>query len=431
MTIWILAVVMVAIAVSAGYAQGAIMGVFSLVGIVAGVFLAMPLSPMVTPILPLFGITSTVTQSVIGPIVAFFLVGIAFKVAGKFVHRKVEYHYKYRLSDGERALWERMNRRVGASLGSIGGAIYFLMICLLVTVLGYFTTQVGASESSSTLVRFFNRMAEDVRDTRMDKVVGGLSPAPQSYYETCDLIGFLAQNRDVFKRMRMYPPLYAQGSAQYLDNDAEKSRSTALRGIADDEQYFKMLGTETDPSLILEHVNTQAVLTNAEVRAFVASLDVNDLMTYLKTGRSPKYSEEKILGQWVYNFPASLVLAKREKPNMLASDLIRYRREMEDRFDQATLYATLNNVFTIKLPSRMENTPIPGVTNSSPRSSYTGAWKKSGSGYTLDLHSRSGNRVETGPLRVEKASGRSGGSEVDRMTFSMDGKTVCFDRIPE
>jgi hypothetical protein len=431
MTIWILALVLVAATVSAGYAQGAIRAAFSLVGIVVGIFLALPLSPMVVPVLPLFGITSGWGQAVAGPIVAFVLVGIGFKVAGAFVHRKVEYHYKYRMSDGQRALWERMNRRVGAALGSVGGAIYFVLICMVISALGYFTIQVGAAESESSLLRYFTKMAEDVRDTHMDQVVGGMIPAPASYYDTSDFVGFLAQNRDVFKRIRTYPAIYAMGTAQYLESDPEKSRSSVLRSILDDNEYFKMLGTEIDPSVILNHARSQEIMTNAEARTFLQSLDTQDLMAYLKTGKSPKYADERILGVWNYDFPASLMETKREKPEMLASEMIRYTREMAGRFENATLVATLDNVISIKLPARMENTAIPGVSNAPPRVSYTGRWRRSGASYTLELHGRGGARVETSPAVIQKVTGGRSRTEMDRITFKIDNKTVCFDRVPE
>jgi hypothetical protein len=431
MTIWILAIVLVMATVSAGYAQGAIRAACSLLGIVAGVFLMMPLAPTVMPLLPFFGITSSWTKAVVAPIVAFVLVGIAFKIGGAFLHRKIEYHYKYRVSDGHRALWERMNRRVGAALGSIGGAIYFVMVCLLVSTLGYFTLQLGATETNSTTLRLFTRMAEDVRSTRMDKVVGGMNPAPESYYDMCDFVGFLMQNRDVFKRIRSYPPIYALGSAQYLEGDPEKGRLTPFRSIVDDNDYFRMLGAEQDPSVILDHARTQEMMTNTEVRAFLAGLDVKDLTAFLKTGKAPKYADERILGNWVYDFPASYALAKTERPSILASEMIRTRKELEERFNSATLVATLDNVISLKLPPRMENTAVPGLSNAPPRVSYTGRWRRSGAGYALDIHPRNGQRVDTSEAVVQKAPTGRSGREVERLAFKIDQKVVCFDRVPD
>lgn len=434
MTIWILAVVLMAISVSAGYVQGAIRSIVSLVGIIAGIFLAIPLSPMVKALLPFVGITGAFPQAFVGPIVAFFLVGAAFKVGGNFLHRKIEYFYKYRASDGERALWQRMNQRVGAAIGSIGGVIYLLLTCTVISVLGYLTTQIGASESNSGMVTFFNRMAEDTISTRMDRATSALNPAPASYFETCDFAGFLAQNRDVFKRVVTYPPIMAQGRALQFDNDRSSGNPNAVQALVDDTDFWKVLGSEADPLIILNHPRTQEILTNAEVRAWIEGLDLKDLTTYLTTGKSPKYGDEKLLGTWIYDWPASLMAAKRENREILASELIRYRREMEFRFESANLVATLDNRMAIKLPARLENTALPGLTNAPHRVSYSGQWRRSGDAYDFSLNARGGGKAETSKATVEtQRSRRSDRTErtVDRLSFKIDNKPVCFVRIPD
>ncbi len=432
MTIWILAFVLVLVTASAGYVQGAIRVGFSLLGIVVGMLLAMPLAPWVIALLPFVGITSAWVQAFLGPIVAFILVGIGFKLLGGAVHRKIEYHYKYRVSDGHRALWERMNRRLGAALGTIGGAIYFVLVCLLVSILGYFTIQVGGAESNSSTLRFVTRMAEDVRETHMDQVVGGLNPAPESYYDLCDFLGFLVQNRDVFRRIRTYPPIRAQGTEQFLDDDLDRKQPLPLRSIVDDERYFRLLATERDPAVIMEDPHTETLITNAAARAFFQGLDVKDLMTYLKTGKSPKYADERLIGVWVYDYPASLMATKRERPDMSASEMILYEREMSERYTNATLVATLDNVISIKQGPRLEGTPVPGVSNAPPRVSYTGRWRKTGPNYALELRPRGGTaRADTSEAFVQRVPSGRPGVEIDRVTFRLDRKTVCFDRTPE
>ncbi len=435
MTIWILAVVWLGIAVSSAYVQGAIRATFSLLGIVVGLFLALPLSSLVVPLLPFVGITSAWTQAVVAPIVAFFGVGVLFKVAGAFVHRKVEFLFKYRLTDAQRTLWERMNHRVGAALGTIGGCIYFMATCLVITVLGYFTIQVGAAQSERTILKVFSKMAEDVVATHMDKVVGGFNPAPQSYYETCDFLGFLIQNRDVFKRMPTYPPFYAMTADHYLEGDpARQNKSHAAQAVLDNAQYLKLLATETDPSVILDNETTQNLVTNTEFRAWVEGLDLNDLQEYLRTGRSPKYAEDKILGKWSFDWPASLMATKKENPDLLASEMIRYRKEVPERYESAVLTAALDKVITIRINSRLEGTRLPSLTNAPPRTSYTGQWRRSGTGYALDLRTKAGERVSTSEAVVRRETVRkAGGPEVpvDRIYFKIDNKPVCFDRIPE
>jgi hypothetical protein len=434
MTIWILAFVLMAITVSAGYVQGAIRVGFSLLGIVVGMFLALPLSPIFLPILPLFGITSEFTKAVVAPIVAFFMVGIAFKVGGTFVHRKIDYHFKYRMTDAQRTLWERMNRRVGSAVASIGGLIYLVLACVLISVLGYGTTQVGASQSNSSMLHFFNRMAEDLQSTRMDKVVGGLNPAPTSYFETCDFIGFILQNREVIDRITAYPPIAALTKVQYLDDDPAKGSATDFQKIANNKEYRKVLKMETDPAVIIDNEKTQELLTNSDLRNFIATLDIKDLQGFLSTGKSAKYGEERLLGTWTNNFPAALMMAKQDNPDFLPNELIMYRREMPERFQSAILVAGLDKNVSIKLPRNIEGTPCPSVPGSMPRVSYTGTWTRNGDTYELNLHAKQGNHINTSPVRIQKiVVGRSGGGEVEveRLSFKINNWVICFDRIPD
>jgi hypothetical protein len=434
MTIWILALVLMAITVSTGYVQGAIRTGFSLLGMIVGMLLAVQLAPIFEPVLPFFGITNEWTKAVVAPVCGFFMVEIAFLIAGAVVHRKIDYHFKYRMTDAQRTLWDRMNRRVGSALASIGGLIYLLLISIILSVTGYATIQLGAAESSSSMLHFLNRMAEDLRTTHMDKVVGGLNPAPASYFETCDFLGFLVQNRDVFKRMPAYPPIFAQGKTHFLDRDPAKGAPTTLQKLVADKEYWKLLTVEKDPSAIIEHQHTQEMLTNSEVRGFVKNLDLKDLETFLKTGKSPKYSEEKILGQWVFNWPASFALARADQPAVLPNDLMMYRRDIPGRFESATLIAASDGVFSIKLPPKVENTPPPNNTGGMPRVPYTGTWKRVGDNYEFSMHKLSDPKpLETSEVRIQQVTARSSRGEVPvlQLFFKFNGWMICFDKVPD
>ena len=440
MTIWILAVVWLAIAVSSAYVQGAIRASFALLGIVAGLFLALPLSPLVAPLLPFVGITNPLVQAAIALVVAFFAVGVAFKVGGAFVHRKVEFLFKYRLTDAQRTLWERMNHRVGATLGTIGGCIYFMVTCWAITVLGYPTLQLGGTESESTVWRTFTRMSTDVVATRMSDVVGGFidtnRPFWKSYYDTSDFLGFLVQNREVFNnRISTYPPFAALRAERYLEGDPARQNKPGPAGVLlDNKEFLRLWATERDPVVIWDHELTKMIITNAELKSWIQSLDTKDLQEYLSTGRSPKYSDEKILGRWSFDWPASLAQTRNENPDQFTSELMKYRKEVPERYETAELTATLDKVLTLRINPRLEGTRLPSLTNAPPRDSYTGQWRRTGGGYALDLHTRAGEKVNTTEAVVRQETLRKAsrpGVPVERLYFKIENKTVCFDRIPE
>src|SRR5262245_35821463 len=119
MIMWILALVLVAVCVAAGYRQGAIRAGFTLIGLLLASALAVALGPIFKGLFPLIGLKNPLYGDFGGPIVAFLLISFAVKAVGHFVHRKVDYHYRYNRQDAERAVWEVMHRRVGACLGAL------------------------------------------------------------------------------------------------------------------------------------------------------------------------------------------------------------------------------------------------------------------------------------------------------------------------
>src|SRR5206468_8935338 len=60
MTIWIMAVLLFALFGALGYAKGAIRMIFPLMGLVLGTFLAVPLGPLVKPLVPLVGLKNPI-----------------------------------------------------------------------------------------------------------------------------------------------------------------------------------------------------------------------------------------------------------------------------------------------------------------------------------------------------------------------------------
>jgi phosphate/sulfate permease len=128
MTIWILAFLCLAGAALAGWRQGAIRAAFSFVGILIAALLAALAGKVFGLLLPYFGVTNPVTLWVLSPICGFALVLIFFKIAAQSVHKKIEVHHRYQVSDLQRTLWERLNARLGICVGLLNGALYFVLL---------------------------------------------------------------------------------------------------------------------------------------------------------------------------------------------------------------------------------------------------------------------------------------------------------------
>ena len=111
MFIWLIALIVVASVATVGYYQGGLRAAFSFVGLLAAAMLGSPLGSLLKSIVPIFGVKNPVMIAFVAPVIAFVLVLVIFKVAAFGVHKKVEAWYKYKGSDTQRMLWERMNNR--------------------------------------------------------------------------------------------------------------------------------------------------------------------------------------------------------------------------------------------------------------------------------------------------------------------------------
>src|SRR5688572_15812828 len=186
MIMWITAIVLVALCVGIGYRSGAIRAACTFIGLIVAAILALPLGPLFAWVFPLIGFKNPVAAKFGGPIIAFFVVSFVFKALAAFVHRKVEYHYRYNRHDAERAVWEVMHRRVGACIGALNGTVYFVIFALIVSVFGYFTIQTGGGENPSKVLSTLGKAAADLQETRMDKVVAPFNPASEKKFDASD-----------------------------------------------------------------------------------------------------------------------------------------------------------------------------------------------------------------------------------------------------
>src|SRR5689334_2322688 len=113
MILWIFAVCVMAASAVVGYYQGAIRVAFSFIGLLVAALLALPLAGLLRPVLPIVGLSHPLLAAFVAPALVYLLVLIAFKIGGFVVHGKVETYYKYKASDTQRSLFERLNARVG------------------------------------------------------------------------------------------------------------------------------------------------------------------------------------------------------------------------------------------------------------------------------------------------------------------------------
>jgi hypothetical protein len=368
MIIWLVALVLLGLLGLIGYHRGAIRVAVSLLGLFVAALLAFPLSPILKPILPLVKLKHPLWGAVVPPVVIFILLVIVFEVLAVFVHRKVDVFYKYKRDDKTRFKWERLNQRLGLSLGLVNGTVYFILLLVPFYVGGYLTTQLASGEGDPASMRFINKTRQQIQDTKVDKVLAAYDPAPNNYYVAADIIGLVKNNPLLNSRLSHYPVFLSL---------AERKE---FQEIATDVQINEMIQTQAKIGDIINHPKVQAVITNSEITGEIARLlgsDLKDLHGYLKTGKSEKYDDERILGMWVLNLDATVAQEKILKPKTTPLELKRLKQTKYMPLYGVTFIGTTDKKAILKLPAK--------AAGAAPEIMAQGTWTETGSGYDVTL----------------------------------------------
>lgn len=397
MILWTLAFVLLACLGVVGYYQGSVRVAFSLVGLLLAAMLAVPLGKLIQPILPPFGASHPVAIAFIAPAIIYLVVLVLFKVGGFAVHKKLDTYLKYKASDTQRSLFDRMSARVGICLGLINAVIYLFVIATVAYTLGYFTTQVATPGSDGFVLRTFNSFNEDVKRTGLVRAAAYFSPATAAYYDASDLIADVFRNPLLQGRLSSYPPFLTLSERPEYRNLGGMEfqqfwQGQRTIGAVWQNEALKPLLKEVEP-----YTNLLATLGG----------DLKDLTTYFETGKSPKYDEDKILGRWKFDYRQSYNQTKRAKPNMGLNEMARARKFLLG-LDKTTFLATVDNKAVLKVA-------LPGTTTT-----VNGTWKNNGGGrFGLRMREPESNRSVEAEARAD----------IDRLNFNWIGFAFVFERV--
>jgi hypothetical protein len=405
MTIWILALLLLAATAALGHKMGAIHASISLFGILISALLAGPLSGLIRPLLPHLGVQNPYYVHAFAPVIVFVILLILFKVGAFYAHRKVEVYYRYQTSDVKFALWERMNHRLGLCIGPINGLLYLTLLTFPIYDLSYWTTQVATSDEERFPIRMLNHAGHDLEATGMIKVARALDPLPEMYFKMADLAGLLYQNPQLKDRLASYPPFL---------------------GLAERDD-FKQLGQNSDfQSAWKNHPPINQLIDNPAAAAIwqdqtkldwiMNSVQSNydDLVAYLQTGQSPKYSGDKFLGRWDFNVVSTLAMMTQTKPNISSQDMRGLRALWTPAYSNTVFVASADGqAFLKNLPQFKAQANKPTTYETA---NWQGQWQGDGGNYSLTLTSGGASR-----------SGVASVSNV-RMTIRMENDILIFDR---
>lgn len=336
MLIWIMALILFAIAGACGYKLGAVRFGVSLVGLIIAAALALPLAPYMRPLVGMMGMKNPLWAVVLPPLLVFLLVYAVFIGLSFFVHRKVELYYKYRTDDTQRFMWERLNRAIGLFVGLAMGVVWLLLIGAVIYGSGYLAVQLVSDDTDSAYLRFLSKGRQDLQTTGLDKAVAPLDPMPPRFYEASDILGLIYQNPILLSRLAQYPTFLLLGDRPEFQE------------IASDTGFNQMLLSKADAVTIAQHPKFQAIVQNSEIMNELLAQDLKDLRAYLETGISPRYEEERILGKWRLDPYATMAQERKRDPEMTSTEMRRLKHVMTEIMPTVAVVATTDKKVTIR-----------------------------------------------------------------------------------
>ena len=403
MTIWLLALVLLASLAGLGYRQGAIRVAFSLAGILAGACLAVPLAVLVKRPLMLAGIQNPVELWLGAPVLIFVLINLAFKIAALVVHYKVELYYKYKSREVRQLLWERLNHRVGLCLALVNAGAYLVLISFAAYILSYWTTQFTTSPRDPRWIRVLTTAGADLQATGFAKVARAIDRMPSSFYDMADLGGLLFHNPLLEARLSRYPAFL------------ELAERSEFQDLGNDQGFTEMRAQSGAIMDLCQHSKMQPILNNLSLLDHIwetALLDLTDLNAFLQTGKSAKYDPEKILGRWDFDGRGTYLLVRRVRTSMVASEMQKLKQWILSTYANATMVAMTDQGIVFK--NMAEGASAAG---NSAVQSRMGSWKTLEEGKYLITLSAAG-ASETMAAQIEG----------DRMTVKNPGMDLVFRR---
>ena len=395
--VWIIALVCMGVVGMAGYYRGPIRAVFSLLGLLVGLLLSRPLSPLAGHLLPLLGLHHPFWQIFVPGALAIAGVLIIFKIAGNVLHQKTDLHFKYQKDEHLFFRWERLYNRLGFCVGLLNGAVYFFILMMPVYVAGYFTAEAADADAPAGL-RLLTTLRAQLHDCGFDRVLAAYDPIPPEIYQAADIIDLVLHNPLLESRLAHYPPFLTL------------SQQKEIQDIASDVALQQMIQSQAKVRDILNYPKIQAIVTNAAVPEQIHSLlgdNLTDLQEFLNTGKSPKFDSEKILGIWNIDAHATLAEERRRHPDMLRPQIAALHTVLIPLISGLSLTATPDNQIILRKqnPNSAQPTPV-----------GEGTWKKAGDACEVTLP---GNKPDT--VSVTPA-------EDGTLQFPRDGHILIFNK---
>jgi hypothetical protein len=305
MYVWMFALLFAVVFGALGYGSGAIRTIVALIGTVIALAVSGPLGDLLHGLTDRMTTDNLVLQYGLPHFLAFVIVWLVIYGMGFAAHHPVNHHFKYREDDATRAGFEKVNQSGGLVVGLFIALILFFSVGKRVYTGGYLSAQTaGETGAEPTLVKVATEVRRHMETSGWDKTFAALDETPARFYEVSDMLGLLHANPAAQDRLRDYPPFL------------EMEEKPEFADLPTDEEFKELLKSKAGFSPVLNHARTKAVLANPELTAQLLKTDLKDLEAFLKSGVSPKYADEKLLGRWRVDLSSVLLQTRRMRGTM-------------------------------------------------------------------------------------------------------------------
>ena len=398
MLVWTLAILLIICSGVVGWYVGAVRSAITTVAMLLALLFLAPLSAMVAKLLPSVGAKHPATIGILAPILVFVLFQIIAKSVSQSTKPSIENYYKYKATDTQRLLFERMNQRVGPCVGVVNGVLYALFLGIFAVGVGYATVTFSRGGSQDAWwQKGVNALGLGYEATGLAKVVGPYVPAKPLYFDVIDLAGQWFHQPLVQSALATYPPLIPM---------AERPDMQSLSTDVGTQEFLLKLPTA---SQIMDHPKLGPIVTSPVFLDQALKLldnDLTDIHGYVLDQKSAKFDHEKVLGRWDFNLFGTVNENKRTR-RMTGIEVNKMRSILGTQLEGTTLLALTDNKLIVRRAAADG-----GVTR------REGSWKKEESGkYQLTLPIADDRNLDLAVLIEGK-----------KFTSSVANYAVVFDR---
>ncbi|MBI1840089.1 MAG: hypothetical protein HYR88_04475 [Verrucomicrobia bacterium] len=348
MIVWSLAILLTVACGIVGFYVGAIRCAITTVALILTLVFIVPLSLLTASFMPSVGLAHPVTGALVAPLVVLLVFQILAKAISHAVTPMIDNFYKYKATDTQRMLFERMNQRIGPCVGIVNALFYMILVGIGAIGLGYGTVPLSRGTSADSWVfTSANLLAKATEATGWARVAGPYVPVSPLYLDAIDVVAEWFHQPLIQSSLSTYPPLIPLAERKDFET------------MGNDVTTQGFILKSPSMSEILEHAQLGPLFTDPpKLEQLLKALgnDLTDLKTFLASGQSPKFDDEKILGRWDFNLSASVAENKKAR-RMSALEANRMMATLATTYQlqEMTMLATIDHKVILRKGSSKTN----------------------------------------------------------------------------